>query len=381
MSGEKRNALFTFLLPAAIILIFTAADLAGSDRLYSPTENRLLTERPEFTVDALFSGEYTETYEAYVTDQFVSRDKWIAIKTLLDIASGKQEIGGVYLAKDDYLIEQHLPEDYPQETVQKKVSMLTALVQDWNAKVMLVPTADHILAEKLPANAPVWDQTAFLGYAEMRLGENVLIDAGSMLRRHAAEDIYYRTDHHWTSLGAYYGYLAWAEAMGEVAYPYDTASMVQVSDNFLGTLHSRININWRADSIYYFGQTVRRPVSVTYDFRTVKDSVYEESYLDTKNQYGFFLDDNHAFVEIDTGYETGKTLLVIKDSYANCFVPLLLPHYDTIYMLDPRYYNGRLSDLIGQYASGDVLVLYNCVHFLDDFVYDRQAGSVEREQE
>lgn len=377
MSEEKRNALFTVILLAAVILIFTVADLVTADRLYSPTENRLLTERPEFSAEALFSGEYTKTYEDYVTDQFVSRDKWIAIKTYLDIASGKQEIGGVYLAKDGYLIEQHLPGDYPQETVQKKLSMLAALVQDWNAKVMLVPTADNILAEKLPANAPVWDQTAFLEYARAQLGDGAFIDAASILQKHATEDIYYRTDHHWTSLGAYYGYQAWVEAMGKVAYPYDVASMVQVSDDFLGTLHSKINISWRTDSIYYFGQTARQPVSVTYDFQTVKSSIYEESYLDTKNQYGFFLDDNHAFVEIDTGYETGKTLLVIKDSYANCFIPLLLPHYDTIYVLDPRYYNGRLSDLIGQYASGDVLVLYNCVHFLDDFVYDRQAGNIE----
>lgn len=377
MSEEKRNALFTVILLAAVILIFTVADLVTADRLYSPTENRLLTERPEFSAEALFSGKYTKNYEDYVTDQFVSRDKWIAIKTYLDIASGKQEIGGVYLAKDGYLIEQHLPGDYPQETVQKKLSMLAALVQDWNAKVMLVPTADNILAEKLPANAPVWDQTAFLEYARAQLGDGAFIDAASILQKHATEDIYYRTDHHWTSLGAYYGYQAWVEAMGKVAYLYDVASMVQVSDDFLGTLHSKINISWRTDSIYYFGQTARQPVSVTYDFQTVKSSIYEESYLDTKNQYGFFLDDNHAFVEIDTGYETGKTLLVIKDSYANCFIPLLLPHYDTIYVLDPRYYNGRLSDLIGQYASGDVLVLYNCVHFLDDFVYDRQAGNIE----
>ena len=377
MSEEKRNALFTVVLLATVILIFTVADLVTADRLYSPTENRLLTERPEFSAEALFSGKYTKNYEDYVTDQFVSRDKWIAIKTYLDIASGKQEIGGVYLAKDGYLIEQHLPGDYPQETVQKKLSMLAALVQDWNAKVMLVPTADNILAEKLPANAPVWDQTAFLEYARAQLGDGAFIDAASILQKHATEDIYYRTDHHWTSLGAYYGYQAWVEAMGKVAYPYDVASMVQVSDDFLGTLHSKINISWRTDSIYYFGQTARQPVSVTYDFQTVKSSIYEESYLDTKNQYGFFLDDNHAFVEIDTGYETGKTLLVIKDSYANCFIPLLLPHYDTIYVLDPRYYNGRLYDLIGQYASGDVLVLYNCVHFLDDFVYDRQAGNIE----
>lgn len=90
----------------------------------------------------------------------------------------------------------------------------------------------------------------------------------------------------------------------------------------------------------------------------------------TQKQVRLFLDDNHALVEIDAGNRTGKSLFVIKDSYANCLIPLLVPHYDTIYVLDLRYYNGRLYPLLEQYASeADVLVLYNCIHFLEDFVY------------
>ena len=84
------------------------------------------------------------------------------------------------------------------------------------------------------------------------------------------------------------------------------------------------------------------------------------------------MDDNHAFVEIDTSYRNGKTLFVIKDSYANSLIPLLTPHYEKIYMVDLRYYNGRLYDFMEKYQPEngmDVLVLYNCIHFLEEFQY------------
>ena len=113
-------------------------------------------------------------------------------------------------------------------------------------------------------------------------------------------------------------------------------------------------------------------MTVTYDLKETTDSCYEESYLDTKNKYGFFLDDNHGFVEIDTGYYTGKTLFVIKDSYANCFLPLLFPHYEKVYVIDLRYFNGRLFRFMEKYEPEngmDVLLLYNCIHFLEEFSY------------
>lgn len=367
---EKVNAVVTVLLLFAVILVFTIADIAGEDRLYSETENRLLASKPELSAENLIRGSFARDYENYVTDQFVSRDKWISIKTYVDLILQKQEMGGVYLGKDGYLLEQHSPEDYTRETIDKRLQLLKKLVDDWEADVMLVPTADNILTDKMPANAPCFSQEVFLEEVRDLVGSEYYVDAFSMLKEHSEEEIYYRTDHHWTSLGAYYGYRAWADFAGEKPYPYNTDTMVPASSDFLGTLHSKVNIAWKKDSIYYFGETDIMPVTVTYDMQKTTNSLYEEDYLDTKNQYGFFLDDNHALVEINTGNQTGKTLFVIKDSYANCFVPLVLPHYDTVYMLDLRYYNGRLYELLQQYADdADVLVLYNCIHFLENFVY------------
>lgn len=369
---EKKNAFFTTAVIAAIILIFTVADLCHGDRIYSETENRLLAARPVLSRESVFSGKYAEDYEVYVTDQFVSRDKWIGIKTQMDILMQKKEINGVYLGADDYLIEQHLPEDYSDLLVAKRTALLQKLVDEWDATVMLVPTADNILIDKIPVNAPCYDQTALLERIAAQVGDASYVDVYASLKAHADEEIYYRNDHHWTSLGAYYGYLAWAENRGETPYAYRTDAMTVVSEDFLGTLHSKTNLDRKGDTIQYFEGTEKRPVTVTYDFNKVTDTFYEASYLDTKNQYGFFLDDNHAFIQIDTSYRNGKTLFVIKDSYANSMIPLLTPHYERIYVVDLRYYNGRLSALMKQMEPEegmDVLVLYNCIHFLEEFSY------------
>lgn len=368
---EKKSAIISICFISFVILVFTLADLIRQDRVFSETENKVLASRPEFAWDALFFGDYTADMENYLTEQFVGREKWITMKTSVDIALGRREINGVYLGTDGYLMEQHLPEQFTPIQEMKKIALLEKLVQEWNASVMLVPTADTVLWDRLPANAPCYDQVHFLEQVVQRIGEGHYIDVYTVLREHAKEEIYYRTDHHWTSLGAFYGYQAWAEAMGGKG-DYDPADLEAVTEDFLGTLHSKVNLNLKAEAIRYFPETAAHPLKVTYDLKTVTDTCYAESYLDTKNKYGFFLDDNHGFIEIDTDTQNGKVLFVIKDSYANCFIPLLISDYEKIYVMDLRYFNGRLFGFMKNYEPDegmDVLVLYNCIHFLEDFAY------------
>lgn len=369
---EKKNAIFTIVLLGAILLAFTVADFLHGDRVYSEMENRLLAKKPKLEPEAVLQGDFGKDYEKYLTDQFVSRDKWVGIKTRSDILFGKQDVNGVYLGKDDYLIERHPPESYSEELEDEKVALLGKLVDKWGARVMLVPTADNILTEKLPAHADYYDVSRLLAKVRERVGERSYIDAYSALAAHKDEKIYYQTDHHWTSLGAYYGYQAWAKETLSFLYPYEPQNMTTVSNNFQGTLHSRIPVVETKDEIQIFPQTKERPISIIYDFDGKGDSFYAQKYLAGKNQYGYFLDDNHAFLHIQTNYQNGRVLFLIKDSYANSLIPLLQPHYSTIYVVDLRYYNGSLSKLMTSCkpeAGMDVMVLYNCIHFLEDFRY------------
>ncbi len=370
--NEKQNAIFTIAIIFSIIIFFTGADFLTADRLFSESENRVLASKPNFSKETLLQGVYTEDFETYVTDQFVGRDKWIAIKTQMDILLQKKDIKGVYLCEDGYLVEQHKPEDYPIELEEEKLELLKQLVQRWDAKVMLVPTADNILTEKLPKYATYYNETDFLAKVKKMVGEGRYIDVYHALKEHADEEIYYRTDHHWTSLGAYYGYRAWAEQMGKYPLFRDAEHRESVTEDFLGTLHSRINLPMKGEQIQYYVDTERRPVTVTYDFERTTYSFYEKKHLDIKNQYGYFLDDNHAFVEIQTSCINNKSLFVMKDSYANCLIPMLAQHYEKVYVLDLRYFNGRLFEFMEKYeeqGTMDVLVLYNCIHFLEDFQY------------
>jgi len=369
---KKQNAIVTIGVISFIILFLSLTDVVTEDRVFSETENRVLAVRPKFSKEALLEGDYTVDYEAYVTDQFIGRDKWIAVKTVWDILLQKQTINGVYLGEDDYLIEQHKPEDYPSGLVEKKLTLLEKLVKRWDAKVMLVPTADNILTEKLPDNSPFYNQAEFLAEVKERVGGENYIDVYSALKRHSDKEIYYKTDHHWTSQGAYYGYAEWLKSVGEYPLVRSINRREVVTEEFLGTLHSRINLPMEGEVIEYFYDTEENPVTVKYENGRVRDTFYEEKYLDTKNKYGYFLDDNHAFIEIKTSNQNGKTLFVIKDSYANCTIPLLAQHYEKVYVLDLRYFNGKLFQFMQKYEAEsdmDVLLLYNCIHFLEDFNY------------
>lgn len=379
----KKNikAWITLLLLGGILLGFTIADFCTPDRLFSSYENRILASKPAFSFKTLFDGSFTTKYETYVTDQFVGRDNWITVKTLTDVALGKKEVNGVYLAEDGSLIEKHAPEGVKPETEEKRLALLKKLAERQAEKpgsfqVMLVPTADNILTEKLPAFAAYYDQKKFLEKVSETIGDESVINLFETLNSHKDEYIYYNTDHHWTTLGAYYGYQAWAEKMNVTSVSYNSE---KISDAFYGTLHSKTNLFVKPDRMEAHQPTWQQAgsgVHVTYDLGAKEtDSLYEESHLATKNKYGYFLDDNHPLIEIhreDAGEAAGKTLFVIRDSYASCMLPFLTEHYETIYVLDLRYYNGKLFSMLEEYEQKgemDVLVLYNVIHFLDEFQY------------
>ncbi len=374
LENEKLHAGMTVALLALVLLVFTAADLLKADRLFSETETRVLAQKPKLSLEGILSGSYEKEYEAYATDQFVHRDTWVMLKTRMDILLERKAIKGVYLAEDGSLIEQHLPQNYDQAMADKRVGLLRELTERYpQTLVMLAPTADNIQSYKLPPYAVSYDQRQLLSQVKEAVGEERVIDLFPILEEHREEPVYYRTDHHWTTLGAYYAYLEWARKVGYPPRSYDPKDLQTVSDTFLGTLHSRINLPMEADKIQIFPRTNNRKVKITYDFAKEDDSYYVPSYLEGKNQYGYFLDDNHAFIEIETAYAAnGKELFIIKDSYANSLIPILAPHYEKIYVLDLRYYNGSLFSLMEQYVTHSrvsVLVVYNCIHFLEDFSY------------
>lgn len=200
-----------------------------------------------------------------------------------------------------------------------------------------------------------------------RLPEEVWFDALSILRSHAEKDIFYQTDHHWKTLGAFYVYQVWAKHQGYKLPELADYKIQTVTDCFEGTIQSKLGIRTEGDSIELFFPVEENHYTVQMDNdNNKKDSLYDYSALETKDKYAVYFGGNQALINIHTDADNGRKILVIKDSYANCFIPFMLGEFEDIDVLDIRYSRQRLSERIAGGGYTDLLVLYNVSGFAED---------------
>ncbi|MCI8388574.1 MAG: hypothetical protein HFE63_08940 [Clostridiales bacterium] len=367
----------TTIIFCAVIALLTVASLFNPVRSESEVENRQLAQMPELSIDALFDGIYsagnelgkfTSNYEKFVTDQFVARDSWISVKTSVELALGKRDTNGVYFADDGYFIEQFTPDD---AIVSRNIGFINSFLDfardKYNVRVLIAPTASLVHSDKLPPLAPNWNQDEML---DNLAKSPEFVDTRDQLIVHKDEYIYYRTDHHWTTLGAYYAYCQLMESLD--LQPVSDYNEVTLSENFLGTVIAKVGIKTEPDTLTTFESKSQPTVSLDFNLgMKTSDSLYAPEKLETRDKYGVFLGGNDAIVDIKTSTKNGRMLLMVKDSYAHCMVPLLVNNYERIILIDLRYYNlGVESYLASLEADGttvdDVIVLYNANSFADD---------------
>lgn len=363
-----RLGLLFFLL----LIIVLVSSIILPDTGFSEKENRVLASRPALKLDQLVSGGYEKQFETYENDQFPLRDMWITLKATTDRLMGKVEENGVYLGKNGYLMEGfNAP---PQTQYDATVNAMTAFAQKHsNLKqyALIAPNSVNILKSKLPAFAPADDQNPWIDNLKDSLTSAgvTFIDVRDTFTDHKTEDLYYHTDHHWTTLGAYYAYLQAAAVMG-IDTSSDSYDKAPVSQTFKGTLSAKSGFrSGETDELDVFlpnGDNTLSSVVNYVDEQKKSASFYDTSKLNTRDKYALFFGGNHAQVKISTPTETNHTLLVLKDSYANSLVSFLAPHYRKIIMVDPRYYYGDLEELIQVENVQEVLYLYNANTFFAD---------------
>ena len=236
---------------------------------------------------------------------------------------------------------------------------------------MMVPSASQVLTDKLPAFAAPYDQENVLRRIREKLVETgaeteMMVPVLEQLKEHSQESIYYRTDHHWTAQGAYYGYEIWAESMGIEPWKREMFTEETVSEDFLGTVYSKVNVPSRPDSIQLFLPGVEVKYQVSYDgLPKVYDSLYNLKALEGKDKYAVYLDGNHGLTVInrESAEPAGRCLLIVKDSFAHSFVPFAANHFDTVYMVDLRYFNMGIDGFMEENGVTDLLVLYQIPGF------------------
>lgn len=371
--GEKKNAIRTVGFLCAILLVLSIADLLPEEYVSLGKERKTEALVPLPVKGAVQNGTFMEAYEDYVLEDFVSRENWKAFRTHMDVLRGVREVNGVYLGKDDYLIEKHLEKDFAPEIVDKRLGYMQILVKEFpQVKLMPVPTADNILSEKLPAFAPFYDQRLLLQQMKNVLGEERIIDIYDILKEHAEEELYYRTDREWTSLGAYYGYQAFAKTYHLPAAAYLKQGPEKVTGDFRGGLHNKVGIASKAEDILMFPTTLDKKYTITYDDGKITNSFYEPAYLEREDKLGYFLDGRHGVTEIERESFSKRKLFVIKDGFGSHMIPLLARHYKTVYVVDLSCYNDKLIEFMKECDTNgdmDVLVLYDCVTFVERFQF------------
>lgn len=328
---------------------------------FSEQENRYLKGVPTLSKETIFDGSFMEDLESYLCDHFPFRDSFMNVKTQFEKRIGKQEINEVYRGSDEYWIEK-----YKNPTNNEKIIRIFNALNDslTSAKchVMLVPTAITVYEEKLPSYIKTGQQEENRQYLMEQMQADV-IDVGEVLQEKKEDySLYYRLDHHWTTYGAYFAYQEFCKAIGIPCRPIEEYQISEVTDEFKGTIYSKVNdYSAKGDTITLF-EIPDQKLKVTYaDSEKVTDSLYAMEYLEKKDKYSVFLDNIHPLIEIENeDSQSEEEIVVIKDSYANCFVPFLTEYYRKIYVVDTRYYKTSVSKMINELESvTQVLILYN----------------------
>lgn len=368
--SRRRSAGFKilFIVMAVIILVLDLIFILIPDKELSETENRTLQQFPPLNFTTLTNGKFESLFDAYVADQFPGRDGWVRMKSTVDRFAGKTENRGIYLGKDGYLIQNlTLPSEEAYAASMEELKSLAGANSSLKLTALVAPTALSVLRDHLPANAPAADEDAFFEKVKEELSGMGFdfVDTRDALKAAAEEgQVYYRTDHHWTTFGAYTAYRVLAD---QLALPGKAVKYEQklISDSFSGTLTASSGFRTEeTDQIIVYLPEPAADYTVFFSDSGKKTSTfYDASNLAVRDQYTVFFNGNHPEVKIETAAKSKDVLLVIKDSYANCFVPFLTEDYKTILMVDPRYFTGDLESLIRTEGVTQILYLCNIASF------------------
>lgn len=355
------------------LAVFAVLNSLTPTRTFSDLENRRLEQAPRFSLAKLLNGSFTADFEKYIADQFTIKDNWIGIKTKLEKLMGKREFNGVYLGKEDYLL-QAFPKPTAESLEMKMAAINTfgAATPQLNKYLMLVPNAVEIYQDKLPPYLQTESQEKWLAQIKNSLQRDIkFVDVYDTLYAQKNEQLYYKTDHHWTTRAAFSAYQKFIETTGGTPRTLSDYAVEQASNSFYGSLYSKSGLRDLApDRINLFRPKNEAVCQVEYfdeeGQSQVAKSLYQLDQLNKKDKYAVFLGGNHPLIKITTSTAPDKNLLVIKDSYANCLIPFLIEHYSHIFVVDLRYYGDILSDLIRENSISDVLLLYNVNTFFED---------------
>lgn len=342
---------------------------------YSSSEKRYLQQFPETSVDTVLSGEFSEKFETYFADHFPQRNMWVGLNSYYNLGIGLNGRNGVYNSADGYLI--NVPVD-KENYVRKNIRVLAEFkekIGDVPMTVMLAPSTGYIATDKLPLIHDSYNDDTYFAETAKTLGESGVnfVDLRETFKQKYAEGVqlYYRTDHHWTTDGAYEGYVKLCEKLG--VQPADKDSFAKTAyGGFYGTTYSTSGY-WltKPDSITVYDNQENTDKNITVKIsEDGKDNHYGSmffyNHIGEDDKYPVFLDGNHALTEIQNKNAKNGTIVVIKDSFSHSLAPFLAENYSKVVLVDLRYYKQSVSELIKKENPEQVVALYGIDNLATD---------------
>lgn len=365
---NKKRAVLLFFLT---IVIFSAGTLLLPDKEFSKVEKRTLTTKESFSNVSLMDKSFQNTSKDYVSDQFAGRDVFVKLYGNFQRVMGNSKIEDVYFG-DDYLFEEYNKTSHKKiESMAESINKFVGKNPQVNTDVLIAPTQIGVLDDNLPAFAPGNIQGKDIKSFYSNLNGNISkIDVYNTFKKKTEDNqgnLYYHSDHHWTSHGAKAAFDIFAKKNNLKTRENQYKTLI-IKNDFYGTLAAKTGIYTYPDEItVYMNKNKKDVVKVKYsDNEKTEYTLYKPDMLESDSGYNVFMGGNHPLVKIDTASDSGKNIMVIKDSYANSFIPFLTPYYSTITVVDPRYYFESLSELMDTRDITDVLFLYNATTFFQD---------------
>lgn len=354
----------------AVILGLVGGSFAMPDRERSERENRSLAQFPDINLSSVLSGDFMSRFESYMSDQVIGRDAIVSARSYAERLLGKTESNNVYIGKDGWLFENQTP--YEETRVKNTVDAISSFVtasEIKNSLIAIVPDSTYIVKEKLPDLLVLDDQAEQIEkvYAPLKGKMNCLDAVGALTQAEDKTSLYYKNDHHWTTKGAKTVFDAIAKS-----WELDTSSVhyntVTLSDSFFGTLASSSGVTGEPDTIEAYVPSDAKGTYIVQDpdAKTKTSSLFDLSKLEQTNQYEVFLGGNVPRLNITTVHESVNKLLIFKDSYANCLIPMLTPYFSEIVVIDARYFTGNIENIVKTEGFSHLLFLYNANTFLED---------------
>ena len=350
------------------VFFFFIVSFFVPDKTFSYNENRNLAQKPELSLESIFDGSFMEDYESYVTDQIFGRDTFVTFSTNIKLLLGQKEINGVYFS-DNYFVEKFQESDIDRELLSKTLDFVKTFMSNHpNAKLGIIPTSGGVVDGLYPKYSTNVNQEELINEIYNYVGSNT-IDIYNNLKAHQNEDIYFRTDHHWTALGAYYGYEAVTKAFDNIPINIKEYTQEVIDPLFYGTIQSKVNYDIGPDIIHKYTPNFKTSYTMILneDKRTTMDNLYDESKLLSKEKYAVYLGGNNGATRLINNMVTnGKKLLVIKDSFSHALMPFLINDYSEILLLDLRHYMGGVETWMKNEKFDEILILFNLKNFVDD---------------